>query len=60
MTRDKYQFISLNAINEGLVTYGDNCKDKIIGHDDIKITPTTSIKNILPVDRLLHNLSSIS
>ena len=43
-----------------MVTFGDNGKGKIIGLDNIMITPFTCIKNILLVEGLMHNLLSIS
>ena len=60
MTGDESQFITLDAKNGGMVTFGDNGKGKIIGIGNIDITPSKYIKNILLVDGLKHNLLSIS
>ena len=60
MTGDESQFITLKAKNGGMITFGDNNKEKIIGIDDIGITPSTCIENILLVDGFKHNLLSIS
>ena len=60
MTGDESQFITLVAKNGGMVTFGDNGKGKIIGIDNIGITPSKYIENILLVDSLKHNLVSIS
>ena len=60
MTSDKSQFITLEAKNGEIVTFGDNDKEKIIDIDNIGITLSTYIKNILLVDDLKHNLLSIS
>ena len=43
-----------------MVIFGDNDKGKIIGIDNIGITASTCIENILLVDGLKHNLLSIS
>ena len=59
MTGDESQFITLVAKNGGMVTFGDNSKGKIIGIDNIGITSSKYIKNILLVDGLKHNLLSI-
>jgi len=60
ITGDKDQFIILEMKEGGLVTFGDNGKEKIIGIGKIKITPSTFIENVLLVDKLKHNLLSIS
>ena len=60
MTGDESQFITLEAKNGGMVTFGDNDKEKIIGISNIGITPSTCIKNILLVNGLKYNLLSIS
>ena len=52
------QFITFEVKKGGLVTFGDNDKEKIIGIGNIKITPF--IENILPVNGLKYNLLSIS
>ena len=60
MTGDESQFITLDAKNGGMVTFGDNGKGKIIGIGNIGITPSKYIENILLVDGLKYNLLSIS
>ena len=42
------------------MSFGDNGKGKIISLDNIKITSTTFVKNILLVDSLMHNLLNIN
>ena len=60
MTDDESQFITLEVKNEGMVTFGDNGKEKIISIGNISIIPSTCIQNILLVNGLKHNLLSIS
>ena len=60
MTGDESQFITLDAKDGGMVTFGDNGKGKIIGIGNIGITPSKYIENILLVKGLKHNLLSIS
>jgi len=60
MTGDKDQFITLEMKEGGMVTFGDNGKGKIIKISEIKITSCTFIENVLLVDKLKHNLLSIS
>ena len=60
MIGDESQFITLEAKNGGMVTFGDNGKRKIIGIDNIDITSSTCIENIFLVDGLKNNLLSIS
>ena len=60
MTSDKEQFITLEMKDGGMVTFGDNGKGKIIGINKIRIIPSTFIENVLRVDKLKHNLLSIS
>ena len=57
---DKDQFITLEMKEGGMVTFGDNGKGRIIGIGKIKITPFTFIENVLLVNKLKHNLLSIS
>ena len=59
MTGDIDQFFILESKNEGSVIFGDNRKERIINIGKIKITPIF-IKNVLLVDKLKHNLLSIS
>ena len=60
MMDDINQFFTLKSKDEGFVTFKDNKKKRIIGIDNIKITPSTFIENVLLVDKLKHNLLSIS
>ena len=60
MTDDIDQFFILESKNESYVTFGDNRKGRIIGIGKIKITPSTFIENVFLVDKLKHNLLSIS
>ena len=60
MIGDIDQFFILKSKDEGPVTFEDNRKRRIIGIGKIKITPSTFIKNVLLVDKLKHNLLSIS
>ena len=60
MTGDKYNFLSLTALHNGSVTFGDNKKGKIVGIGKIGKSPTHSIDNVYLVKGLKHNLLSIS
>ena len=60
MIGDESQFITLDARDGGMVTFGDNSKGKIIGIGNIGITPSKYIENILLVAGLKYNLLSIS
>ena len=60
MTGDESQFVTLEAKNGEMVTFGDNSKRKIINIGNIGITPSTCIENVLLVDGVKHNLLSIS
>nr|KYP55915.1 Retrovirus-related Pol polyprotein from transposon TNT 1-94 [Cajanus cajan] len=61
MTGDTSKFSSLKLKNEGFVTYGDNNKEKILGHENIgNPSSSTLIENVLLVEGLKHNLLSIS
>ena len=60
MMDDKNQFIILERMERGVVTFGDNGKGKIIEICKICITPSIFIENILLVDSFKHNLLSIS
>ena len=57
---NKSQFISLEAKDRGVVIFGENGEGKIIDLDNILITPSTSMENILLIEGLKHNLLSIS
>ena len=56
MTGDVWQFTSLEALNGGSVTFGDNGKGKIIRNGKVHISPSTCISNVLLVEDLKHNL----
>ena len=60
MMGDINQFFTLKSKEERFITFRDNKKEKIIGIGNIKITPSTFIKNVLLVAKLKHNLLSIS
>ena len=60
MTGDINQFFVIKRKDEGFVTFGDNKKEKIIDIDNIKITPSTFIEKVLLIDKMKHNLLSIS
>ena len=60
MTRDKKKFNKLAAKDGGHVTLGDNAKGKIIGIGEIGNPQSLSIRHVLFVDGLKHNLLSIS
>ena len=57
MISDKKQFFTIEIKEGGVVTFGDNCKGKIIGIGKIQITPTTFIDNIMLIDNLKYNLA---
>ena len=60
MMGDIDQFFILESKDEGSVTFEDNHKERIIGIGKIKITLFTFTENVLLVDKLKHNLLSIS
>ena len=60
MMGDIDQFFTLESKDEGSVTFGDNHKERIIDIGKIKITPFTFIEDVLLVEKLKHNLLSIS
>ena len=60
MTGDKEAFITLRTKEGGMVTFGDDGKDHIIGIGKIQIIPQTYLENVLYVLGLKHNLISIS
>ena len=59
MTWDINNFATLSSYHEG-DTFGDDSKDKIVGICYIKIGSSPLIEDIVLVDRLKHNLLSIS
>ena len=60
MTDDVDKFFILDTKDGGSVTFGDNRKGRIIGKGKIKITPSTFVEDVLFVEKLKHNLLSIS
>ncbi|BAT84316.1 hypothetical protein VIGAN_04164800 [Vigna angularis var. angularis] len=60
MTGDKKRFISFEKKKQGFVTYGDNNKGRIMGTGNIGGGNTLTIKDVLYVEGLKHNLLSIS
>lgn len=44
----------------GFVTFGNNAKERIIGHENVSNSSFSLIENILLIDELKHNLLSIS
>jgi len=60
MTRDKSNILSLKVKEGGFVTYGDNNKGRILGEGNIGNSLTTSTERVLYMERLKHNLLSIS
>ena len=60
MTGQESHFKSLKIKDGGEVAFGGDGKEKIIGIGDIGNTSSNSIKNVLLVRGLKHNLLSIS
>ena len=61
MYGDKSQFITIKPKeDDGVVTFGDNGQSQIVGIGKIQINSTTFIDNVLHVNKLKHNLISIS
>ena len=60
MTGDASKFTTLILKDQGNVTYGDNRKANVIGEGNILVNKDLSIKNVLLVENLKHNLISIS
>jgi len=60
MTDDKSKFAKLELKEEGFVTYYDNNKGRILGSGVISNGASFNIHNMLLVERLKHNLISIS
>ena len=60
MTGDHNLLCILNSKEEGTVTLGDNAKGKIVEIGNVGNPKHPSIENVLLVDRLKHNLISIS
>ena len=60
MTRDKAMFLSISPKDRGYVTFGDNAKGKIVREGRVGKSPSPTIKNVLLLNGLKHNLLSIS
>ena len=60
MSGDYSIFKSLTKTDGGFVSFGDNSKVKIMGIGEVGTPDTTFIKKVLYVNRLQHNLLSIS
>jgi hypothetical protein len=62
MTGEKDMFTSFkeNNCSGGIVTFGDNSEEKVLGYDKITITTDHSIFKVLLVDSLDYNLLSVS
>ena len=60
MTGDASKFTILILKDQGSITYGDNRKANVIGEGNIIVNKDLSIKNVLLVEDLKHNLISIS
>ena len=57
---DASKFTTLILKDQGSVTYGDNQKANVIGESNILVNKDLSIKNVLLIEDLKHNLISIS
>jgi len=53
-------FIDFTRKEKGFVSYGDNNQGKILGKGVVRNPSTTTIKDVMLVDGLKHNLLSIS
>ena len=60
MTGERHMFQELELKPGGVVGFGDNQKGKITGSGTIGYGKSASIKNVLLVEGLVHNLLSIS
>ena len=60
MTGDASKFTTLILKDQGSVTYGDDRKANVIGEGNIIVNKDLTIKNVLLVEDLKHNLISIS
>ena len=60
MTGERHMFQELELKAGGVVGFGGNQKGKIIGSGTIGYGKSSSIKNVLLVEGLMHNLLSIS
>ena len=60
MTGERDLFLDLAPKDGGYVTFGDNAKGKVVGIGTIGQPHSTTIRNVLLVEGLKHNLLSIS
>ena len=60
MTGNQSAFTTFTPKEDGVVTFGDNGKGKIIGQGNIGKDPFPNIEDVLLVEGLKHNLISIS
>ena len=60
MTDEKNLFLDFTPKDGGSVMFGDNAKGKVVGRGIVKQPHSTTIRNVLLVDGLKHNLLSIS
>jgi len=60
MTGDTSMFIDFSRKERGFVSYGDNHQGKILGKGVVRNPSKTTIKEVMLVDELKHNLLSIS
>ena len=60
MTGERHMFQELELKPGGVVGFGGNQKGKIIGSGTIGYGKSSSIRNVLLVEGLMHNLLSIN
>jgi hypothetical protein len=61
VTWDKNKFHTLNEVNEGSITFGDNATTRIAGRGTLSLdNGKTKIDNVLYVEYLEHNLLNVS
>jgi len=60
MTGDTSMFIDFTRKEKRFFSYGDNNQGKILGKGVVGNPSTTTIKDVMLVDGLKHNLLSIS
>ena len=59
MTDEWDLFLDLTHKDGGFITFGDNAKGKVVGIGMVDKPYFTTIRNVLLVDGLKHNLLSI-
>ena len=59
MTGDPTKFLSLKRKQKGKVAFGDNLSSKIIGKGTVAIRDKMKAKNVILVENLKHNISSV-